>query len=156
MPTSVLSISRFWRSRDGATAVEFALMVPILLMAVSGITELGSYFQQVAVVEKGLRSAAMYAARSALPLDSATLKTVETIARTGQTSGGSDLVGGWGVDSAKLTVTVTDVTTGGVTVSVIRVAASLPYTPVVPVFDQLEALRSLTISATQEQVHIGG
>lgn len=156
MPTSASWISRFWRQRGGAIAVEFALMVPILLMAVSGITELGAFFQQVGVVEKGLRSAAMYAARSDLPLSASTLKTVETIARTGQTSGGSDLVAGWSHDSAKLAVNVSDVTTGGATVSVIQLVATLPYTPVIPVFDQLAALRNLTISATQEQVHIGG
>jgi hypothetical protein len=84
------------------------------------------------------------------------LKKIETIARTGQTSGGSDLVAGWSTSSAKVDVTVNDVTTGGVTVSVIKVVASLPYTPIVPVFDELINLRTLTIEASHEQVHIGG
>ncbi|MEQ9641770.1 MAG: pilus assembly protein [Alphaproteobacteria bacterium] len=157
MRTFVSLIRRFLRDdRRGASALEFGLIVPVLMLAVGGVTELGGYFQQSGAVEKGLRSAATYAARADLPLSSAALATIEKIARTGETNGSIDVVEGWSDGKAKLTVTVSDVTSGGTTVSVIRLEASLPYTPVVPVIDGLEALRALTISATHEQAHIGG
>lgn len=146
----------FHRDRSGATAAEFALLVPMLMLALGAIVELGSFFQQQAAVEKGVRSAAMYAARSSLPLNNASRAVITNIAKTGQRSGGSNLVPGWADGSATLDIDVNDVTNGGVTVSVIRLSASVPYRPVVPVIDELAVLQGLTLSAAHEQGHIGG
>lgn len=157
MPTFVSLIRRFLRAdRRGASAIEFGLIVPILMLAVGGVTELGSYFQQVGAVEKGLRAAATYAARADLPLSTSTLNTIKKIARTGEVNGTTDMVDGWSANSANLNVTVSDVNSGSTTVSVVRLDATLPYTPIVPVINELAVLRGLTISASQEQVHIGG
>ncbi len=156
MRTFASLIRRFLRDdRRGASALEFGLIVPILMLAVGGVTELGSYFQQVGSVEKGLRSAATYAARADLPFTNATLNTIEKIARTGEINGTTDVVEGWSDNASDLTVTVTDVNSGGTTVPVIRLQATLPYTPIVPIIDELVVLRGLTITASHEQAHIG-
>lgn len=56
------SVRRFWTARDGAIAVEFALVFPVFLLIVFGIIVYGSY---LAVVH-GVQQLAAEAARSSI------------------------------------------------------------------------------------------
>lgn len=52
---------RRWRSEDGAQLVEFALVLPLLLLVVLGIAEFGIIFQRYEVVTNAAREGARIA-----------------------------------------------------------------------------------------------
>ena len=53
-----------WRSEDGAQLVEFALVLPMLLLVVLGIAEFGFIFQRYEVVTNAAREGARIATES--------------------------------------------------------------------------------------------
>jgi Flp pilus assembly protein TadG len=54
---------RHFRQRtDGMSAVEFALILPVMLLIVCGILDFGNLFYQMTVVNEAAREAARYAA----------------------------------------------------------------------------------------------
>jgi Flp pilus assembly protein TadG len=55
-----LLLSRFWRRADGATALEFALISPVLLLVTLGALEIGMMMFNMITIEGGLREAARY------------------------------------------------------------------------------------------------
>ncbi len=91
-------LNRFFRSSRGAAAVEFALLVPIILLTTAVIVELGRALAQAQAIEKGLRGGVMIAARSAssTTLTSAEIVNIKRMVMTGTVaSGGTSLVKGW-------------------------------------------------------------
>ncbi len=103
-------LNRFLGDRRGAAAVEFALLVPIIMACSGIIIELGRGLAQAQAVEKGLRGGIMLAARSSWPLtDSTELDNIKNMTMTGTLDGtGAALVDGW---TDKSTVTITPSTT---------------------------------------------
>lgn len=53
--------SRLWRSDDGASAAEFAIIVPGLLMMLVGVMDLAQFANRGMMLEAGVRSGAAYA-----------------------------------------------------------------------------------------------
>ena len=55
------NLIRRWRSEDGAELVEFALVLPMLLLVVLGIAEFGFMFQRYEVITNAAREGARVA-----------------------------------------------------------------------------------------------
>ena len=53
-------LGRLWASRDGTSATEFALVLPVLVLMVGGIIEMSMLFFVNVLAEGGLREAARY------------------------------------------------------------------------------------------------
>lgn len=142
--------------RRGTSAVEFALVMPMLLAMVLGVTEIGRLVAQADAVEKSLRSAAVFAARSELPLDSATITTIENLVRTGTPDGTGDaLVPGWDESGADVIVEPRTVSVDGEDVDVIRLTAVVPFVPLMPGLLHIVGLDDLTIRTSHDQTYIG-
>lgn len=145
-----------WRDRRGASAIEFALIAPILLALVVGVTEIARYVNQADTVEKSLRSAAAFGARSEIPLDGATETTMGNLVRTGTPDGsGALLVPGWGEAGADLDIETFTVTVNGEDNEVIRLSATVPFVPLSPGLVGMFGLDSLEIQVSHEQTHMG-
>ena len=149
-------IWRLWRDRRGVSAVEFALVTPIVLMVMVTVVELGRGLAQSMAIEKGLRAGSDYATRANLPLDASTTLEIENIVKTGTIDGtGSFVTQGWGEAGADLSVGTSSVTTGGQTVTVIRLSAEVPMDQLLPGLLSMFNLDNIIIRTSHEQVHIG-
>lgn len=159
MPTSACCNSRrarAWSDRRGVAAVEFALIVPVVLLALTGLVDLGRALSQEHTLEKGLHAGGSYAARAALPLDGATQGRIRNLVRHGNLTGtGPLLLPGWTLPGAQLTVSTVIRTAGDAEVAVIRLEARVPYQPLAPGLLGVVGLTASTLSARQEVVHVG-
>jgi Flp pilus assembly protein TadG len=88
--------------RNGAAAVEMALVLPLMLTLMFGSFEMGHYFWNEHKVVKGVRDAARFAGRQSFSkfdcsavIDSTVETQIKNIARTGQVTGGAAIVVGW-------------------------------------------------------------
>ena len=148
--------NRLGPDRRGGSAIEFALVVPMLLSLVLGVVEVGRLVVQADAVEKSLRSAAVFAARSELPLDAAALTTIRNLVRTGTPDGTGDIiVPGWGEAGADVLVEPRTETVGGEDIDVIRLTAVVPFTPLVPQLLHAIGLEDLTIRTSHDQTYMG-
>jgi Flp pilus assembly protein TadG len=152
--------NRFRGDRRGVAAVEFALLLPMLLVLLVGIAEVGRYLGQAEAVEKGLRAGAMFAARQALTsgnLSGAAETTITNLVQRGTLdTSGSYLAGGWGESGATLTITTTSTPSGaGMDVTVIELTATLPYDEMLPGMLAFVGISSLSLTMSHEQVHVG-
>jgi hypothetical protein len=84
-----MRLSRRWRSEDGAQLVEFALVLPLLLLVVLGIAEFGFIFQRYEVVTNAAREGARIAV-----LPGYGIPDVENRVRNYLTAGGVPVVAG--------------------------------------------------------------
>ena len=62
---------RIWRDRRGASAVEFALTIPVLLTMIIGILQLGMLFQAKAGLQQAVETGARYATTYPNPSETA-------------------------------------------------------------------------------------
>ncbi len=144
------------RHRGGNAALEFALILQVLLTIFSGLTEVGRVLYQANALEKSLRSGALFAARADDPLDPAVQILAANLVKTGTLAGGTGyLVSGWGEGGASLTFTTVDFTVDGETVAVIRVTASVPYVPLMAGLANLVGLDSYQLQMSHEQPYLG-
>ena len=61
MPSKMMNrLRNFLGREDGTQMIEFAIVLPILLLLVAGATELGRMYQQYTTLSKGTRAAARY------------------------------------------------------------------------------------------------
>jgi len=110
------------RDRRGATAVEFAIIVPVFLLLLAGIIEFGQAFR----AQHALLNAARRGGRAA-SLAGSTNATVMTTVR-------NDLVSSLGVQSTDVTVTIklnnssTASLANAITGDVVEITVTLPYT----------------------------
>ena len=147
--------ARYIRDTNGNAAVEFALVLPVLLLMFVGLTEVGRAYYQADAIEKGLRAGALYAARSP-SLSGATLTTVENIVKTGSMNGsGALLVSGWGRGEADLQITSVDFTLDGDAIPVIRLSATVPFDPMLPGLAAFVGLENFNMTLSHEQAFLG-
>lgn len=142
--------------RRGVAASEFAMLLPLLVIALAGVYEMGSYINEAANLDKSLRAGAMLASRAELPLSNSMRTNVENVVKTGSVDGSNGYVlNGWSKSGADLRVTTTNFTVDGRTVPVIRLEATVPYEPFASgVLTQL-GFTDMKLVATHEQAHIG-
>ena len=145
-------LAPFFRDDRGNAAAEMALVMPFLLVLLTGSVELGNYFMDEHMLVKGVRDGARYAARqdfsnytacSGSPGGTVVADT-KNIVRTGQLSGGTDRLPNWG--SATFSVTTSCATTAGGQnmkgiyvartngAQIVTVSARVPYAPVLEAF----------------------
>jgi hypothetical protein len=143
-------------SENGNAAVEFGLVLPVLLLLFSGLTEYGRAYFQANAIEKGLRAATLFASRAPTPLSAADAAIAENILKTGTADGsGAFLVSGWADAGAGHTITSTNFDLEGTAIPVIRIEASVPFDPIVPGLASMVGLGGFTISLNHEQPHVG-
>jgi hypothetical protein len=164
-----MTMARLLTDRRGAAAAEMALVAPLLIALLFGVTDLGRYFWSQHILVKSVRDGAVYASRQQIGnfdcandvVDPGVVSETRELVETGQLSGGSDLLPNWSSGSTIFTialdcVTESDGTTlGGIytanagQVPVITVTASVPYTSMV-------GLRSgLSLNASQQSTVYG-
>jgi len=159
--------------RNGAAAVEMALVLPLLLVLIFGVFDGGNYFLAEHVVQKATRDAARYAARlpmtnypsCTIPVGGAADQQTQRGAGLGDTSGSEgQRLAGWTSDSMT-TVTINCAVAGGFNnaglykdlpnagaAPVITVSTTVPYKPLfVYIFRGL----SLNASADSQAAVIG-
>ncbi|MBL6933245.1 MAG: pilus assembly protein [Rhodospirillales bacterium] len=148
--------NKYAQNEKGSAAVEFGLVLPILLLLFSGFAEYGRAYFQVNAIEKGLRAATLYAARADSPLSATDALIAENILKTGTADGsGAFLVSGWGKPGAGHTITSTDFDVDGTPVPVIHIQVTVPFDPMSPGFATMVGLGGFTISLNHEQPHVG-
>lgn len=127
MITKPQFLNRFKRNKDGAVAVEFALILPVLLIMLFGTMEIGNILYAKSILQQGVETAGRYAM---IHIDATTTEIqAEAIART------SDL------GSLTPTFAVVQSVSGGISYAVISVSGD--YTMITPLF----AGRTITITS---------
>ena len=152
------SLIRLRRDRRGAAAIEFALLVPLFMLFLLGAIEFGRVLAQSNAVEKGVRAGVALAVRSDNPITGAQTTSVRNLVKYGNTAGTAPfLVDGWSDAGATVVIDVVRTFTGGgVTgLDVIRVVATVPYTPLIPGLFTFANLSSFNIVVDHEQAYIG-
>ncbi|MCH7692109.1 MAG: pilus assembly protein [Proteobacteria bacterium] len=146
------------RDGRGNAVVEFALVLPLLLLLFAGISEIGRAYYQANAVEKGLRAGALFAGRNDFPLTAQVRTMVANLVKTGTLDGsGPYLVSGWADVNADLNIddTLTFPVDATTTIPVVRVTATVPFDPLIPGMLTLVGLGDVTIQLSHEQAYVG-
>ena len=152
------SLIRLTRDGRGNAVVEFALVLPLLLLLFAGISEIGRAYYQANAVEKGLRAGALFAGRNSFPLTAQVRTMVANLVKTGTLDGsGPYLVSGWADVNADLNIddTLTFPVDATTTIPVVRVTATVPFDPLIPGMLALVGLGDVTIQLSHEQAYVG-
>lgn len=152
------SLIRLTRDGRGNAVVEFALVLPLLLLLFAGISEIGRAYYQANAVEKGLRAGALFAGRNGFPLTAQVRTMVANLVKTGTLDGsGPYLVSGWADVNADLNIddTLTFPVDATTTIPVVRVTATVPFDPLIPGMLALVGLGDVTIQLSHEQAYVG-
>jgi len=148
-------LDKLRRSEKGDALVEFAFAIPFLVLMFVGLTEMGRAFLQANAVEKGMRAAAVYAARVDDPMGITSMNIIENLAKTGTLDGsGAFLVAGWQEVGAALDVSQSYYELDGTNVPVIRLTASVPFEPLSAELAGLVGLGGFTITLSHEQSYV--
>ena len=164
--------TRLLADTRAAAAAEMALVLPVLLILIFGSVELGNYFMQEHVVQKGVRDAARYAARlpmSEYPGCASVTSTaelqVQRLARTGDPNGTDGRLPGWASDGMTSVSVACDTDTSqpyvdnGIYadfpdgVPIVTVSALVPYNTVLGVIGL--GTSTLTLHSTQQAAVMG-
>lgn len=152
-------LARVRRDPRGTAIVETAFVLPVILLLLFGLIEMGRALQQQHTLTKSVRDAARYVARVPLDCPAGTdpdwgdiQAAARRLAATGQLSGGDPLVTGWTEASFTVADPVCE-SWSGQPVQRITVSAQVPYRD----FGLLGliGLGPITLGASHEQVHIG-
>ena len=148
-------LNKLWENRRGSAAVELALLMPIMMVMLAGITEVGYAFYQASALERGLRAGATYASRVELPM-SADAKTItENLVKSASMDGALGVsASNWEAAGATFTITVADRDVGSVTVSVIKLEAQVPFSPLTDELWDLLSLPDQFIEVSHEQASL--
>lgn len=150
-------LNKFLRDRAGSMSIEFAFSLPILLMIMTGVLEVGRVFYQAHMVERGLRSAALYASRNEWPLKPSVQTTLQNLAKTSTADGsGPYVASGWADGTASLNVDLTGTyVVAGVPVPIIKLTADIPFDPMLPGLLEVAGFANYRIQMTHEQAYVG-
>ncbi len=152
------SLIRWTRDARGNVVVEFAFILPLLLLLLTGMTEIGRAYYQDNAVEKGLRAGALFAGRNSFPLTAQVRTMVANLVKTG-TLDGSDpyLVSGWADVDADLNIddTLTFPIDATTTIPVVRLIATIPFDPLMPGMLAFVGLGDVNIELSHEQAFVG-
>ncbi len=134
-------LRRFFREHDAGPIVEFAVVVPVLLLLLFGIIDFARAFFQRNNLVAAVREGARFAAVQEFPCDAATITAIQQRVVSYFSSLG---------DTAPATNTIV-VTNGGTcpgSVSTITVRInSYPFTPVTPLLKLLGGNQSIQLKA---------
>ena len=156
-------VRNLWSNRDGVAAVETALVLPVLILVLYGVTEIGRALLEANALARGLRAGAMYAAMSPLSLTAEDETAIENLVKRGTTDPqGEYLTDGWANAGATVVVEAPQdqTTPGGTAVKVITITGSVPYCPLIwrsssGDCDGFGNMFSGNITMSHSQVHLG-
>lgn len=168
---------RFAGDTRGAALVEFTLVIPFIIAFIAGLSELGFALHQQHIVQKAVRDAARYAARTPYLLKSCPLASqpewgqmvtdAKTVALRGKLTSGAPLLiptwnGSRGIDvqvtescfnPSSTTPAITSSAGGGNNIPVITVSASAPFAGIG--FLAVIGLSNFEITAQHSEMWIG-
>lgn len=144
---------RFKANEHGNMMIEFALIVPILLMITAIVVELGFALHQENLLEKHVSAGAALAARANYPLSTSDRTTVTNMVRTGTVNGGNDLLPGWSTGGT-LQISTQTYNLNGETVPYVNVSAQVPYMPLLPKLLGFLGFNNITLSTSHEEVFV--
>ena len=163
------------KARSGASMVEFALALPIFVLLLLGVAEVGRAIHHYHIINKALRDSTRYLGRVPVTcpavgtangsVDNAGNETTATnLAMTGSLNGGSNLIDYW-TDPATITIEVdcldnsaganlcgTEACAGNSILAVVRMRADVVYQDLG--FLSVFGLGQLTFNADHEEVSI--
>jgi Flp pilus assembly protein TadG len=142
------------KDTKGAVLVEFALIMPIFLMIIAIVLELGLALHQENTLEKSIMAATGIASRSGYPINSATSLRVNNMAKTGNVNGGAYLMPGWEDSGSSLNITTSTYNLDGTIVPYVRVDATVPYQPLLPGLLDFLGFNNFNLTAAHEEVFI--
>lgn len=173
-------INRIWRRRDGTAAVEFAIIMPVMLLLLFGGIEIGRLLIDYHAINKSFRDATRYLTRvgltcpGAVPVSGPISNYIdtashETIARNLAISGSVDnptspsdyLVSNW-TNKNVISITVNCIQNGGQYAGVfvsstlipqITMSANVPFALMAGA--SFLNINALTMSVQHTQVHVG-
>ena len=149
-------VTEFVRDRRGVAAVEMAVVMPLFLLLFSGLVEVGRAYEQANAIEKGLRAGALYLARTSDPAAASAQAAASDLVRSGRLGGGAPyLAPGWEQSSSVLDITLGSFVIGEQSMAVIRIAAEVPFAPLVPGLAASFGLDTYTIRLSHEQAYVG-
>lgn len=144
-------------SQSGLAVVEFAIVLPFIVLMALAVTELGRGLYQYNTLTKAVRDGARYLSDVAIsPLGTVDISphvsNVQNLVVYGDAGGGSTPVLP-GFSTANVTVTAVAVTlpSGGITTNHIEVTASYNFTPLFPALSALgySMVPTMTASALE-------
>lgn len=143
--------------RRGEAVVEFALMLPLLMIVFAGAMEMGRVLVQAAVLEKSLRGGVLFAARSPYPLSTETRRRAINLVRTGTADADAPpLLPGLAADAGSVDLSVRSYVIDGTAMPVIHISARVPYRPMLEGLLAPLGLDGFVLEFDHEQPHIGG
>lgn len=148
---------RLARDGRGNAVVELAFFLPLFVLILAGMTEIGRAYYQANAVEKGLRAGALFAGRNGFPLTAQVRTMVTNLVKTGTLDGsGPYLVSGWADVDADLNIddTIT-FPVDDTTIPVVRLTATVPFDPLMPGMLAFVGLGDVTIQLSHEQAFVG-
>src|SRR5262249_8900872 len=132
-PSSSRGSLAFARDCRGAAAIEFAICLPIFLIILVMMIDIGRALYQTNAVEKGLQAGALFAARSVYPLTTTARTQATNLVKTGNAAGTLPyLVSGWSMAGATLGITTRTTAVGTDIVHVYVFTATVPFDPILP------------------------
>jgi Flp pilus assembly protein TadG len=155
-------LSKFLAARRGAALVEFTLVAPLLIMLMCGMAEFANAMRQYHIMEKGVRDAARYLARTEMAgcaLNGTAVSNAQNLALRGQISGGSYLFPTWtDPNSVVATVPLCFDNSGGAfrgypNMPVVEVTASAPYADLGML--TVLGIGGLSLTVSHQQLWIG-
>lgn len=156
---------RIGRDGSGAAGVEFALVLPLLVVLAFGAIEMGRMLWQHEIITKGVRDGARYLTRVPVSCTapgpggtfSATAEqTAINLVKTGTTSAANPILPAY--DSATFTINVDcrDAAalglSGGTYLPVVRMIAEVPY---IDYFIGVLGIDDVTFAVIHEEAHVG-
>jgi Flp pilus assembly protein TadG len=148
-------LTKFGRDKRGVAAVEFAVMLPMLMALLAVVAELANYLAAGEAVEKGLRAGAMYAARSNLPLSSTATTNIQNLVKRGSLNATDPYLTDSWTNGGSITAAETTGSANGQTIDVITVQASVTYEELMPGVLDFLSLGPLTIRLDHAQAYVG-
>lgn len=122
-----ISRSARWRSERGNALVEFAFVLPLLLVIFAGIVDFGMLLQRYEVVTNAAREGARIAVLPGYPA-SVVRDRVRAYVQEGLNLSDGDLDGAMPNNDTAIPVTFDEITVGGNTIDVARVGVNYTHT----------------------------
>ena len=148
------------RSDRGTALIESAIVLPVFMLLVGGIFELGYFFYQQQLLTTGVRDAARYLALTTNPNSATNQFDATNLAVYGLINGGvTPRVAGWSTSDVRVSVTAANnssgmIYCGGCPVEIITVSTSLADPSLG--FLGLLGLNQPTINVSHQERWVGG
>lgn len=144
------------RDERGLAAVELAFLTPVLLAVLLIATDFGRLYYESALVERGLRAGALFAARTETPLSNADKTTAENLVKRGTVDTTAPyLVDGWSKTGASFTLQSSSYDVSGESLPVLTLTARVPFEPIFPtLFQYLGFNDDFVIQLTHVQSYV--